>query len=375
MSPSIVLAGGGTGGHVFPLVAVAEALRVAAPHCQVTFVGTERGMEAKAVPALGFRLELLDVRPIRGIGLRGALRGANSALQVMPAAFRLLDELKPQVVLSVGGYAAGPITLAAWLRGIHTALLEPNSAMGLANLCVASIVDRAYVAFEEVETHLSPSRIRRTGVPLRPGFCPKAPRVQRDRLNLLVLGGSQGAASINSVVPEVVRKLGDSIEIMHQCGSAHIDQVRKAYGDADPHRINVVPFIDDMPDALAWSDLVISRSGASAVSEISAVGRPSILIPFPFAAGDHQLKNARALERAGAAVCIESAGATPERLHQVLVELRDDPARLSEMAQCAARWGRPDAARAIASDLIEWSEPSLAAARLPQPLRFYPMEK
>lgn len=375
MSPRIVLAGGGTGGHVFPLVAVAEALRVAAPQSQVTFVGTDRGMEAKVVPALGFSLELLEVRPIRGIGARGALRGANSALQVMPAAFRLLDELKPHVVLSVGGYAAGPITLAAWLRGINTALLEPNSAMGLANLCVAPIVDRAYVAFEEVEAQLSPSRIRRTGVPLRPGFCPKALRQQRSPLNLLVLGGSQGAASINSVVPEVVRRLGDSVEVMHQCGSAHIEKVRKAYGDANPHRINVVPFIDDMPDALAWSDLVISRSGASAVSEISAVGRPSILIPFPFAAGDHQLKNARALERVGAAVCIESAGATPERLYQALVELRDDPAKLGEMAQCAARWGRPDAARAIASDLIEWSEPSLAAARLPQPVRFYPMEK
>jgi UDP-N-acetylglucosamine--N-acetylmuramyl-(pentapeptide) pyrophosphoryl-undecaprenol N-acetylglucosamine transferase len=270
----------------------------------------------------------------------------------MPESLRLLDRERPGVVLSVGGYAAGPVTLAAWLRGIPTALLEPNSAMGLANLCVAKIVDRAYTAFAEVEGQFSASRVVRTGVPLRSGFDPRPFTAHDGPTRVLVLGGSQGASALNELVPRVIREISGAVEVVHQCGEKHADQVRKTYGDLRSPRFRVVPFIEDMPTAIAWADVVISRSGASAVSEICAVGRPSILIPYPYAAGAHQLKNARALESIGAAICIESSTASVQSVRECLVRLLSSRDDLRQMSLSARNWGRPRAARAIAEDLI-----------------------
>ncbi len=358
MTLRVILAGGGTGGHVFPLIAVAEALTDLSPDCQLLFVGTRRGMEATLIPSLGRRIEFLDIRPIRGVGLGGALRGAVRALAIMPESLRLLDREQPNVVLSVGGYAAGPLTLAAWLRGIPTALLEPNSAMGLANLCVARIVDRAYTAFPEVERELGASRVMRTGVPLRPGFEPRPLVAHGGPTRILVLGGSQGASALNELVPRVIGELRDSVEVVHQCGAKHTDEVRVAYGDLKPPQVRVVPFIEDMTAAISWADVVISRSGASAVSEICAIGRPSILIPYPYAAGAHQLKNARALEAVGAAICIESSTANLQSVKHSLLTLLRDGQRLRQMSQAARQWGRPMAARVIANDLIRLGQPN-----------------
>lgn len=356
MSLRVILAGGGTGGHVFPLLAVASALDELAPDYRVLFVGTRRGMESTLVPARQRSIEFLDIQPIRGRGLVGALRGATRAMAVMPEASRLLQRELPNVVLSVGGYAAGPVTLAAWMRGIPTALIEPNSAMGLANLCVAKIVDRAYTAFAEVESKFGASRVLRTGVPLRPGFDPR-PLVAHDKgMRILVLGGSQGALALNELLPRVIRELPETIEILHQCGEKHAEGVARAYGDLRPPRIRVVPFIEDMPGAIAWADVVISRSGASAVSEICGIGRPSILIPYPYAAGAHQLKNARALHALGAAICIEPDAVNLEKLRECLLGLLGNRERLQQMSEAAASWGRPQAARDIAQDLIRLAQ-------------------
>ena len=352
MTLSVLLAGGGTGGHVFPLLAIADALRQQANDCRLRFVGTRRGLEASVIPTRGYRIEFLDIRPIRGLSMSGMLHGIGRALAVMPESQQLLEKERPDVVLSVGGYAAGPVTLAAWLLGIPTALLEPNSAMGLTNLCLAALVNRAYTAFDDVEVHFSKWRTLRAGVPLRAGFCAQALAKHRAGLRILILGGSQGAAALNQILPQVVTQLAGSVQVLHQTGRTHADTVRNAYRDSDPGQFRVVPFIDDMPAAIAWSDVVVSRAGASALSEICAIGRASILIPYPFAAGAHQLTNARALARIGAAICVQSHNADEQTLLACLQSFITDRDRLVHMGERAASWSRPDAASVIARDLI-----------------------
>jgi UDP-N-acetylglucosamine--N-acetylmuramyl-(pentapeptide) pyrophosphoryl-undecaprenol N-acetylglucosamine transferase len=353
MTLAIMLAGGGTGGHVFPLIAIAEALRSLSEDCRLLFVGTRRGLEASIVPAKGYSLEFLDIRPIRGVGPAGAMRGAARAILSLPESLRLLRSFLPDIVLSVGGYAAGPVTLAAWAEGIPTALLEPNSEMGLSNRCLASLVDRAYTAFESVERHFSASRVLRAGVPLRAGFSPRPWIAHDGPLRLLVLGGSQGASALNESVPAAVSSVQIPIEVKHQCGNAHVERVHEIYKKLRQPEVSVVPFIEDMPAALEWADIVVSRSGASAVSEISAVGRASLLIPYPFAAGAHQYKNAMALAESGAAICLDSKSATPDNIRERLVQLARDTKALAQMSQASRRLGRPNAASMIAQDLLE----------------------
>ncbi|HEV8244366.1 MAG TPA: undecaprenyldiphospho-muramoylpentapeptide beta-N-acetylglucosaminyltransferase [Polyangiaceae bacterium] len=355
MSPksTLLFAGGGTGGHVYPMIAVAEAVRSIAPELKLVFVGTARGLEAKIVPERGFELELLEVLPIRGGGLRGAVKGATRAALLLPEARALLKQLSPAAVFSVGGYAAGPVSLAAWFAGVPLALLEPNSVIGLANRVVAPIVDRAYTAFPESEKHFKKGRVLRAGVPIRQGFSAQ-PYQAAEALRILVLGGSQGAKALNENVPQALARTTVDVRVVHQCGPGHDEAVRALYGELGlAARATVVSFIDDMPRAIAGADLIVGRSGASAVSEICAVGRPSILVPYPFAAGDHQRMNALSLEQAGAAECVASADASAERLASEIERLAGDRSLLSAMAHAAQSLGRPDAARAIAIDLLQ----------------------
>jgi UDP-N-acetylglucosamine--N-acetylmuramyl-(pentapeptide) pyrophosphoryl-undecaprenol N-acetylglucosamine transferase len=257
-------------------------------------------------------------------------------------------------VLSVGGYAAGPVSLAAWTLGVPLALLEPNSVIGLANRLVAPLARRAYLAFPEAERHFRRERVLRAGVPLRPGFVPVAPAEPGERVRVLVLGGSQGAKALNDAIPRAIATLGGSVEVVHQTGTAGADEVRRLYSELGAGSLaSVVPFIDDMPAALARADLVVGRSGAGALSEMCAVGRPGLLVPYPVAAGDHQRVNAEALVRAGAARTVANKDATPERLAREIRELADDRAGLARMAEAARAIGRPAAAETIARDLLE----------------------
>lgn len=352
MSQTIVMAGGGTGGHVFPLLAVADALRGLAPSIRLVFVGTERGLERSLVPERGYELETLEVHPIRGGGVSGAAHGVKSAARAVFAARALLGRLKPRAVFSVGGYAAGPVALAAFTARIPLALLEPNADIGLANRWVAPLVSRAYVGFPEARRFFRESAVVETGVPLRAGFTPRAPRVNDGTLRILVLGGSQGAKTLNESVPRALARISRPLRIVHQCGRAHLDETEKVYAEVGMHdRAVVTPFIDDVPQALADADLVIGRAGASAVSEICLVGRPSLLVPYPFA-GDHQRFNALSLENRGAARCVLAKEATVERLERELVDLLNSPERLREMGERAGALGKPRAADAIARDLL-----------------------
>jgi UDP-N-acetylglucosamine--N-acetylmuramyl-(pentapeptide) pyrophosphoryl-undecaprenol N-acetylglucosamine transferase len=349
---TLLLAGGGTGGHVFPLLAVADALRALSPSVECVFIGTERGIETRVVPSRGYQLELMDVLPLRGGGLSAAITGGLRATRALVQARALVSRLRPRAVLSIGGYAAGPISLSAFLSRIPLALLEPNSVMGLANRLLAPLVRRAYTAFEPVERHFRADVVLRSGVPLQGGFEP-SPYAAAEPRAVLVLGGSQGAVALNETVPRALARLADGITVVHQAGPAHGAAVERRYRELGlSARAQVIPFIDDMPAAIARAALVIGRSGASAVSEIAAVGRPSVLIPFPHAAGDHQRHNALALEAAGAAVCIPQERATANRLSDQVSILLRDPSRLSAMAAAAAAFGRPHAARVVAADLL-----------------------
>ena len=357
-SPHIVLAGGGTGGHVFPMIAVADALRQLRPDVELTFVGTRRGLETRLVPERGYHLRLVDILPLRGGGLAGALRGAKRALTAIVAEREHLSRLRPCVVFSIGGYAAGPVALAARSLGIPVALLEPNSVIGLSNRLMVPFIKRAYTAFAATDRYFGSKVLMRTGVPLRAQFRAE-PYAPGELPRVLVLGGSQGAKSLNEALPEAFSRLPFALSVVHQCGALHLEAVEALYRakqrEAEGHaalQVRVVPFIDDMPQALAQADLVVGRSGASAVSEICAVGRPSLLLPYPYAAGDHQRMNALALVEAGAALCVDVEQASPERLADELGRLLSDKARLSAMARAARRLARPDAAEVIAKDLL-----------------------
>ncbi|HKQ69048.1 MAG TPA: undecaprenyldiphospho-muramoylpentapeptide beta-N-acetylglucosaminyltransferase [Polyangiaceae bacterium] len=354
--PVVLLAGGGTGGHVFPMVAVADALRAAAG-VRVVYVGTARGIEARVVPERGDELEVLDILPIKGGGPRGALRGIGRAAAALPRARALIKRLSPRAVLAVGGYAAGPMGLAAWFSRVPLAILEPNSVLGLSNRWLSPFVRRAYVAFPGMERKMRRGVAVRTGVPLRGAFRPSPYAPEADRLRVLVLGGSSGAKALNEVVPRALAKAArevSGLSVVHQTGrdrEAYVAQLYRELGALG--RAKVVPFLDDIATELARADLVIERSGASSLAELCAVGRPSILVPFPFAADDHQRKNAEALAESGAAVCLKQSDATALRLAAEVVSLARDEGRRVRMAQAARDQGRPDAAREVALDLLK----------------------
>lgn len=357
---TVLIAGGGTGGHVYPMLAVGDAVRAIDPTARVVYVGTPRGIEGKAIGGIGEDLRLLDIAPLRGGGAFGFVKGVARAAGSIPEARALVRKLRPDVALSAGGYAGGPIALAARLHGVPVALLEPNSVLGLSNRLLTPFAERAYVAFPEAERFLRPSTIRRLGVPLRKAFAPSPYAAKQGQTRVLILGGSQGAKGVNENVPRAVAvavEKGADVTVTHQTGRDRDAEVRALYESLGlSSRASVVPYIDDVAAALADADLIVGRAGASSLAEICAVGRASVLIPFPFAADNHQFKNAKSLETAGAAIAIAQAEATPERVAAEIVALAADPARRARMAEAALNLGKPEAARAVAADLLELAQ-------------------
>jgi UDP-N-acetylglucosamine--N-acetylmuramyl-(pentapeptide) pyrophosphoryl-undecaprenol N-acetylglucosamine transferase len=354
-SRSILIAGGGTGGHVFPGLAVAHALREMAD-VDVIFAGSPRGLESSIVPKHGYRLELLDVEPMKGGGASRAIRGALVAAKAMRHATGIVGRLRPRAVLSVGGYAAGPAALACVRAGVPLAVLEPNSVLGLANRLLAPFAKRAYVAWAETARVFRGSKARLYGVPLRPGFEPRPPPAASGPMRVLVLGGSQGATALNERMPPAfARAQGDDGEIfvVHQAGKDREGAVREAYERAGMKTATVVPFLDDVAEQMAAADVIVARAGAVTVAEIAAIGRASILVPFPHAADDHQAKNAMALAELGGAVCIRQEAVDEARLGAELARLLGDADRRARMAHAAREHGRPHAARDVARDRLE----------------------
>jgi UDP-N-acetylglucosamine--N-acetylmuramyl-(pentapeptide) pyrophosphoryl-undecaprenol N-acetylglucosamine transferase len=358
----VIVAGGGTGGHLFPGLAVVEELRRRQPSLEVLFVGTARGIEARVLPPRGERLELLDVQPLKGRGAGALMRSLGVLPGAVGRAAGLVRSFRPDLVLGVGGYAAGPVLAAAAALGRPTALLEQNAHVGLTNRLLAPVVGRAYVTFPETAHGFPRRRVRVAGNPVRRAFVDAARRAGTDpsgfearSRGILVLGGSQGARALNEAVPEALAPLvaGTGLRVVHQSGQAMVDDVKRRYAELGCEA-EVVSFIDDMARAYTEAAVVIGRAGATTVAELCAIGRPAVLVPYPHAADDHQRKNADALADAGAAVCIPEDALSADRLQDALAPLLRDADARRRMAEAARAMGRPDAAAAIVDDLCEW---------------------
>jgi UDP-N-acetylglucosamine--N-acetylmuramyl-(pentapeptide) pyrophosphoryl-undecaprenol N-acetylglucosamine transferase len=342
-----VLAGGGTGGHVIPALAVAKELRDSYA-AEVLFIGTARGIETRLVPAAGFPLKLIEVGALKNVTLAVRAKTFFGLPHAMWKSHAILDEFQPGVVIGVGGYASGPAMLAASFMNIPTLAFEPNLVPGLANRAVAPMVSAAAVHFAETARYFQRSQV--TGVPVRDPFFEIAPRPADATPALLVFGGSQGAHAINAVMMESAAALLRAIpgiRIIHQTGERDYNYVQAAYAGLGGS-VEVHPFIDDMPGFFTRADLILCRSGASTVAEITAAGKPAIFVPFPRAADDHQKKNAEALQRAGAALLVEEGQLKPATLVETISGLLKDRAGLRSMGEAARRLSHPNAARAIA---------------------------
>ncbi|MFH1263724.1 MAG: undecaprenyldiphospho-muramoylpentapeptide beta-N-acetylglucosaminyltransferase [Pseudomonadota bacterium] len=349
----LLLAAGGTGGHVIPALTIANAARLLEEKAPILFVGTAKGFENDLVPGTGYGLELIRLRGLKGKGI--AEKIANAAL--LPGAFlqswRILRRFSPTAVFGIGGYASGPILLLAALSNHRTAILEPNAIPGFANRVLARFVDRVFVAFDEARARLPETKCVVSGNPIRAEILAvPPPTFEGKKRGILIFGGSQGARRINQAVIDMLPDFAperEQVFFIHQTGQADYDRVLRAYRE---HGIpsDVQPFIRDMAGAYRASDVVIARSGSS-VLEIAACGRPAILVPFPHAADDHQRANARVIERAGAALVIEDGALDGKTLSMELRELLRDPGRLKRMSGAALSLRRADAARVIAADL------------------------
>jgi UDP-N-acetylglucosamine--N-acetylmuramyl-(pentapeptide) pyrophosphoryl-undecaprenol N-acetylglucosamine transferase len=353
--PIILIAGGGTGGHVFPGLAVADALRSIAD-IDVVFVGTPRGLESRVVPSHGYPLELLNVEPMKGGGGARAVRGALIAARETLRAVRLVRRFRPRAVLSVGGYAAGPVSLAAAILGVKLAVLEPNSVVGFANRLLAPFAARGYLAWDEAASRFRSGRARVVGVPLRAGFVPNPYAARAGSARVLVMGGSQGAQALNERLPRAMARAKVAVpglRGLHQAGRDRDVDLRKAYAVEGVEGVEVAPFLDDVPGEIARADLIVARAGAVTVAEIAAVGRAAILIPFPHAADDHQARNAESLARDGGAVAVRQESADAARIADEIVRILTDDALRTRMADAARAHGKPHAAMDIARDLLD----------------------
>jgi UDP-N-acetylglucosamine--N-acetylmuramyl-(pentapeptide) pyrophosphoryl-undecaprenol N-acetylglucosamine transferase len=344
-----ILAGGGTGGHVIPALAIAQALKEIYDS-EALFIGTPRGIENRLVPAAGFPLRLVQVGALKNVSLATRAKTAFDLPRAVWEAWGILSEFRPGVVIGVGGYASGPAMLAAALSGVPTLAFEPNVVPGFANRVVATMVSAAAVHFEETGRYFR--RFQVTGVPVRTAFfTTAAQRTSNSRPTLLVFGGSQGAHAINKVVIESLEALRREIpelHIIHQTGERDYNEAQTAYLEAGGSA-EVYPFIDDMPGVFARSDLLLCRSGASTVAEVMAAGKPAIFVPFPRAADDHQKRNAEALKRAGASLMLEEGRLTSEALVANVASLFRDGDGLERMSVAARMLAHPQAALEIAA--------------------------
>ncbi len=342
----IVIAGGGTGGHVIPALAIAQQLKKQFA-AEVLFIGTARGMETRLVPQAGFPLELIKVGALKNVSLMTRAKTMFDLPRALWTSGRMLSDYNPDVVIGVGGYASGPAMLGAIRRRIPTLAFEPNVVPGFANRLVARWVSAAAVHFQETCEYFPNCKV--TGVPVRDAFFHILPR-EGGPPTLLVFGGSQGAHAINQAMVESLPGLRAKIpalHIIHQTGQRDYDSVLAAYQQSGISS-EVHKFIDDMPGTFASADLLVCRSGASTVGEITAAGKAAIFIPFPRAADDHQNVNARALERAGAAVVVEESHLEAAYLVDTVAALLNDPLRLRSMSAAAKSLAHPNAVQEIA---------------------------
>jgi UDP-N-acetylglucosamine--N-acetylmuramyl-(pentapeptide) pyrophosphoryl-undecaprenol N-acetylglucosamine transferase len=354
----VMIAGGGTGGHVYPGIALAREFQRQTAGTEILFVGTDRGLEARVIPREGFQLSTIRVRGLIG---KGWLRGLSTLLRIPVScwdAARIISRFKPDLIIGSGGYASGPVILMAWLMRKKRVILEINLVPGFTNRFLAPLADLVVVAWEGSKAYLSGKRIRLLGSPVRRELIAAgsaSPSNTNTKKTIVLLGGSQGAHALNIAMLEAVDHFGfftDEIEIIHQTGREDFDFVREAYAKKGI-RARVEPFIEDMGAVYRQATVLISRAGATTVAEITACGKPSILVPFPHAAGGHQELNARALGAEGAALVVLQENLSGPILARMIIELLRDTERFDRMSGASRRLGRPDAAEKIVEACLE----------------------
>ncbi|HVO99974.1 MAG TPA: undecaprenyldiphospho-muramoylpentapeptide beta-N-acetylglucosaminyltransferase [Bryobacteraceae bacterium] len=348
-SSSFVMAGGGTGGHVIPALAVAKELR-ARGH-SVRFIGTRRGIEAKLAPAAGFPIDWIEIGGLNRVGFAQTLKSlAELPLSIFEAS-KLIDRAKPVAVFSMGGYVAGPVLLAALWKHLPVVAMEPNAVPGFTHRRLARYLAKVLVSFEETVRYFPPGRAEVTGRPVRDEFFAIGPKPLGEVLTVLITGGSQGSRTLNRAAEESwpLWKKG-TVRLIHQTGERDYQDLAAKFHAAGAAG-EISPFLEDMPKVFEDADVIVSRSGGT-VSEIAAAGKPSILVPFPGAADQHQLRNAEAFEKAGAARLVLDSQMTGARLVEEVARLRSEAGLLERMSQAARALARPGAAKR-AADVLE----------------------
>lgn len=355
----VLVAGGGTGGHLFPGIAIADEV-IRRGGSEVLFVGTSRGIETRAVPAAGYALETLRVSGLKRMGLKETARGLFRLPLALGRSLTILRRFRPDIVLGVGGYASGPMVLVAALLGYPTAIQEQNSVPGITNRVLGKLVRAVFLAFEDAARFFPAKKIERLGNPVRANIVAALEKLGNaeagsEPLRILVVGGSQGAKAVSDLVLGAVPMLaarGVKFSMTHQTGVADLDRVAGRYREIGLRDVATAKaFIDDMAAAYAASDLVIARAGALTLAELAIAGRPAILIPLPTAADDHQSKNAARFAQAGAAMMLDQRQAKPDDLAKAVEQLAADPEKRGAMATAMRELARPVAAQAIVDRL------------------------
>jgi UDP-N-acetylglucosamine--N-acetylmuramyl-(pentapeptide) pyrophosphoryl-undecaprenol N-acetylglucosamine transferase len=351
----LMIAGGGTGGHLFPGVAIAEELRAREADAAIRFVGTRRGIEARVLPELGWELDLIEVSGLKTVGVLGAIRGLLRLPRALWQARRVVKRFTPDAVVGVGGYASGPIVLMARLRGIPTAICEQNSIPGLTNKILGRVARVVFVSFAGSQRFFKPAKTVLSGNPVRRELVHKllgaGPARDDATVHVLICGGSQGAVAVNQLAADALIALAKQspLAIIHQTGEKDREPTAKRYADAGV-AAECRPFIKDMAAAYHRADLIIGRAGATTVAELAIAGRPAIFIPYPFAADNHQELNAREMADAGAALVFKQSELTGEKLADALRPLIFDPAKRAAMGAAMKALARPQAAGTV----IDW---------------------
>ena len=363
----MLFAAGGTGGHLFPGVAVAEAARREIG-AEILFVGTQHGMEKDMIPRLGFALQFIPAEQLRGRNWRGILHSLWAAVRAVGVAWRVVRGFAPHLIFSIGGYASAPTVIVGWLCRIPCVLLEPNSVPGMTNKWLGRLATKVCVGFPQTAKVFPAGKAVCTGNPVRwksdasQGDAAST-RGTKTQSMLLIFGGSAGARRLNQTVPQALVLLGPErgqLRIVHQTGKADHAEVSATY-DRLGLSAEVVPFIDDMRAMYQAADLVVCRAGATTIAELTSLGKPAILIPYPYAVDDHQRANAEILVQAGAARMVLDADLTPERMRDEICALITNPAQLADMARAATTLGRPDATMAVVRECVACLPPEMRA--------------
>ncbi|HEY8184116.1 MAG TPA: undecaprenyldiphospho-muramoylpentapeptide beta-N-acetylglucosaminyltransferase [Thermoanaerobaculia bacterium] len=352
----LMVAGGGTGGHIYPAIAIAQEFRSRDPKRRVVFVGTQYGLEKTIVPKAGFPLEFISVGGLQGKGGLDLIKNLARLPVGFVQAWNVVGKHKPDVVLGVGGYSSGPVLLAARMRGIPTAIHEQNAFPGLTNRLLARVVKAVAVAYEDAGPRMKRPDAVVTGNPIRKEFFEAARHsAPGTRHSLLIFGGSQGSHILNEAMTGALlflARLKDRLQIVHQTGPKELDVMKQAYRASAFSTARVVPYLDPIVDEIASADLIVSRAGAMTIGELAAAGRAAVLVPFAAATNNHQEMNARVVEKAGGAVVITESQLSPEKLAMTISEILSDPARAARMGAAARSLAAPEASKKIV-DLLE----------------------